>query len=86
MLALVDAVARYVLAGDQPRLWSINVRGRAVGLLVSEAGAARLSWFAGADRRLVAYSGPVDVEDVDSLAAALTARLGMTVELESLPG
>jgi hypothetical protein len=87
MLALVDAVARYVLAADQPTLWSIKVRGRAVGLFVREGGAGRLSWFAGADRRLVNYAGPLDGEDAaETLAAAFSARLGMQVELESLPG
>ncbi len=85
-LAKVARATRYVLAGPgQPALWTVLVRGRAVGLLVREAGEMRLSWFAGADRRLVNYAGPLD-GDVDALAEALTARLGAPVELASLPG
>jgi len=89
MLSLADKVARatrYVLAGpEQPALWTVTVRGRVTGLLVREAGEGRLSWFAGADRRLVNYAGPLD-GDVDALAEALGARLGIPVELQSLPG
>ncbi len=84
MLSLVDAVARFVLRPAEPTMWTITVRGRAVGLLVRETGAGRLTWFAGADRRLVNYAGPLD--DADALAEALTARLGLPVELQSLPG
>jgi hypothetical protein len=55
-----------------------------VGSLVCEAGSWRLAWFAGADPRLVNYAGPVN-SDVEALAAALSARLGSPVELESQP-
>ena len=70
--------------GDEPALWTISVDGRVVGSLVCEAGCWRLSWFNGADPRLVAYAGPVD-GNVEVLAAALGARLGQPVRLESLP-
>ena len=70
--------------GDEPALWTISVGGRVVGSLVCEAGSWRLSWFNGADPRLAAYAGPVD-GNVESLAAALGARLGLPVRLESLP-
>jgi hypothetical protein len=86
MLSFVDAVARYVLAGPpEPALWAIRVRGQVVGLLVSEQGGRRLSWFADADQRLASYAGPLD-GDIEALAAALGARLGRQVELETLPG
>ena len=88
MLALADKVARaarYVLAPQREQaLWTIAARSRVVGLLVCEAGAWRLTWFDGADGRLVNYAGPVD-GDVEALAAALTARLGVPVELQSQP-
>jgi hypothetical protein len=51
---------------------------------VREGGRWRLSWFEGADRRLASYAGPVD-DDLEGLAAALGARLGQPVELQSLP-
>lgn len=65
-------------------MWTIAARGRVMGLLVCEAGAWRLSWLDGADRRLVNYGGPLD-GDVEALACALQARLGGPVELQSLP-
>ena len=65
-------------------LYLIKVAGRVVGSLVCEAGTWRLSWFDGADPRLVAYAGPLD-GNVEALAAALGARLGLPVRLESLP-
>lgn len=65
-------------------LWTISAGGRVVGSLVCEAGAWRLSWFSGADERLVAYGGPVD-GDVEALASVLGLRLGTPVRLESLP-
>jgi hypothetical protein len=89
MLALANKVAR-VLAGPpywlshQPALWTISTGYRVVGSLACEAGAWRLAWFAGADPRLANYAGPVD-GDVEALAAALSARLGAPVELESQP-
>jgi hypothetical protein len=64
-------------------LWTVSVGGRVVGSLVCEAGIWRLSWFNGADQRLVSYAGPVD-GDVEGLAAALGTRLGIPVRLESL--
>ncbi len=69
---------------DEPGLWTISAHGRVVGSLVCEAGTWRLSWFNGADRRLVSYAGPVN-GDVEALAAALGARLAAPVRLESLP-
>jgi hypothetical protein len=82
---LVARAARLVLAGPrEPALWTISTGPRVVGSLVCEAGAWRLSWFAGADPRLVNYTGPV-TGDVDDLAAALGARLGAPVELQSQP-
>ena len=69
---------------DEPALWTISVAGRVVGSLVCKAGTWRLAWFDGADPRLVAYAGPLD-GNVEALAAALGARLGLPVRLESLP-
>ena len=89
MLALADRIVRatrsLIADGDGHALWTIIVRGRVVGLLVSEAGVRRLSWFAGADSRLTGFRGPLD-GDVERLAQALGARLGIPVELESLAG
>lgn len=69
---------------DEAALWTISVAGRVVGSLVCEAGTWRLSWFNGADPRLVAYAGSLD-GNVEALAAALGARMGLPVRLESLP-
>jgi hypothetical protein len=71
-------------AQDDPALWTISAHGRVVGSLVCQAGAWRLSWFNGADRRLASYVGPLD-GDVEALAETLSARLGAPVRLESLP-
>jgi hypothetical protein len=68
---------------DEPALWTISVRGRVVGTLRSDGGERRLTWFGEADPRLAAYAGPLD--DVEALATALGARLGLPVRLESLP-
>ena len=84
MLSLANKVARVLVGPYGPALWTISARHRVVGSLVSEAGAWRLSWFAGADPRLVNYAGPVN-GDVEALAALLSARLGAPVELESQP-
>ncbi|HSI01029.1 MAG TPA: hypothetical protein VLA02_10540 [Reyranella sp.] len=87
MFALASTVvraARFVIAGEEPALWTVYAAGRVVGSLVRDRAGWRLSWFAGADRRLVAYAGPV-TGDLDALAAALGARLGAPVELQSLP-
>jgi len=85
MIDLVSRATRFLLAGPpEPALWTISVRGRVVGSLVCEAGERRLAWFAGADRSLVNYGGPLD-GDLDDLARVLGFRLGAPVELESLP-
>ena len=82
---LVSRATRFILAGaEEPALWTISVRGRVVGSLVCEAGERRLAWFDGADRSLVNYAGPLD-GDVDDLARVLGLRLGVPVELDSLP-
>jgi hypothetical protein len=88
MLNLVHDFAaratRYLLAGEEPALWTISVRGRVVGSLVCERGERRLAWFEGTDRSLVNYAGPLD-GDIDDLARTLGLRLGAPVELQSLP-
>jgi hypothetical protein len=82
---LVVRATRFLLGPpEEPALWTISAAGRIVGSLVCEAGGWRLSWFPGADRRLVAYGGPVD-GDIEALADLLSARLGAPVQLESLP-
>lgn len=90
----VSRATRLILnCADEPLLWAVTVRGRVVGSLVREAaGRWRLSWFNGADRRLAGYRVPPDIgghggggDDVEALAAALSARLGAPVELQSLP-
>ena len=89
MLSLANQfVARatrlFLAAAGEPALWTVSAHGRVVGSLVCQNGAWRLSWFEGADRRLASYAGPVD-DDLEGLAAALGARLGRPVELQSLP-
>jgi hypothetical protein len=82
---LVARAARLIQAAyEEPSLWTISAHGRVVGSLVCEAGEWRLSWFNGADPRLVSYRGRVD-GDVDALAVLLSERLGAPVRLESLP-
>ena len=81
---LVARTARFLLEQDEPELWTVTVRGRAVGLLTREHGRARLSWFDSADPRLASFAGPVDGE-LDALAGALGHRLGLQVELSRLP-
>lgn len=82
---LIARAARLIQAAyEEPALWTVSVHGRVVGSLMCEAGTWRLSWFNGADPRLASYTGPLD-GDVDGLAAALSARLGVPVRLESLP-
>lgn len=54
---------------------TVSHHGRMIGALVCERRAFRLSWFAGADPRLVAYAGPLD-PDTAALADRLAARLG----------
>ena len=72
------------LLADETALWTIAASGRVEGCVVREQGRWRLSWFDGADRRLASYAGPVG-DDLEALAAALAARLGQPVELQSLP-
>jgi len=81
----VARAARLILTvQDNPALWTISLHGRVVGSLICRAGAWRLAWFEGADRRLAGYVGPVD-GDVEALAETLSARLGGPVHFESLP-
>ena len=68
----------------EPALWTVTVDGLVVGSLLCEAGVRLLAWFKGADPRLAAYAGRLDGH-VETLAAALGARLGRPVCLESLP-
>lgn len=83
---LVARAARFIAAAqDDCSLWTVSVRGRAVGALVREAGQWRLNWFGTVDPRLASYGGVVD-GDVDALAEALSFRLGAPVRLESLAG
>ena len=70
------------LLADETALWTIAAGGRIEGCIVREQGCWRLSWFEGADRRLTGYSGPVG-DDLETLAAALGARLGRPVELNA---
>jgi hypothetical protein len=87
MFALADVVARatrFVIGAEEPALWTIATGGRIVGSLVRDADGWRLSWFAGADPRLVSYAGPV-AGDLETFAAALGRRIGAPVELQSLP-
>jgi len=87
MFAFTNAVARatrFVIGAEEPGLWTVSAGGRIVGSLVRDADGCRLSWFAGADPRLVGYAGPV-TGDVEALAAALGRWLGAPVELQSLP-
>jgi hypothetical protein len=73
-----------LFAAEEAELWAVTVRGRVVGLLTREAGRSRLSWFDAADPRLTGYAGPADGEP-ESLAEALSNRLGLPVELSPLP-
>jgi hypothetical protein len=54
---------------------TVSHHGRLIGALVCEQRAYRLSWFDGADPRLVVYAGPLD-SDAYELADRLAARLG----------
>jgi hypothetical protein len=87
MLALANTVARaarFIVAGEEPAMWTVCTAGCVIGTLVRDHAGWRLSWFAGADRRLVSYAGPV-TGDLEALAAVLGERLGAPVELQSLP-
>jgi len=82
---LVARAARLIQAAyEEPALWTISAQGRAVGTLMCEAGARRLSWFGDAPPRLVTYAESAD-GDVEALAIVLSERLGAPVHLESLP-
>ena len=72
---------RLIFAGE-PALWTVSAHGRIAGSLLCQDGAWRLSWFNGADRRLVSYAGPVD-GNIEALAEALSNRLDAPVRLES---
>ena len=65
-------------------LWVVSARGRIVGSLTDTDEGWRLSWFDGADARLVNYAGRID-GDVEPLSQALTLRLGAPVRLDPLP-
>jgi hypothetical protein len=81
---LVARAARFIgAARPASGLWVVSARGRAVGSLSCEAGDWRLAWFDRADPRLANYAGIVD-GDVDTLAEALSLRLGGPVRLEPL--
>ena len=87
MFAFTNAITRatrFVISAEEPALWTVSTGGRIVGSLVRDSDGCRLSWFAGADSRLVSYAGPV-AGDLEALAAALGRRLGAPVELQSLP-
>ncbi len=74
-------VTDFIFSGE-PALWTVSTHGRVVGSLVCRGGSWRLAWFDDADRRLVAYAGPVD-GNIEALAEALSRRLGAPVRLES---
>lgn len=81
---LVARAARFIGAvRSTSGLWVVSARGRAVGSLTCEAGDWRLAWFDRVDPRLANYAGAVD-GDVDTLAEALSLRLGAPVRLEPL--
>ena len=87
MFAFTNAIARatrFVIGAEEPALWTVSTGGRIVGSLVRDADGCRLSWFAGADSRLVGNAGPV-AGDLEALAAVLGRRFGAPVELQSLP-
>ncbi len=81
---LVRTARLFRATQDGPGLWAISAHGHVVGTLVCESGVWRLSWFDGADPRLVQHAGTLD-GDIDGLADALSARLGQPVRLEALP-
>ena len=89
MLSLANTLAARAArliqtAYQEPALWTISTHGRVVGSLMCEAESWRISWFDGADPRLVSYGSCVD-GDPDALAIVLSERLGAPVRLESLP-
>ena len=87
MFALADVVARatrFVIGAEEPALRTVAAGGRIVGSRVRDADGWQLSWFAGADPRLVTHAGPV-TGDLEALAAALGRRRGAPIELQSLP-
>ena len=68
----------------EPGLWVVSARGRIVGSLAETDEGWRLSWFEGADARLVNHAGKID-GDIEALSQALTVRLGAPVRLDPLP-
>ncbi len=81
MLSLVTRAAKAVFDDSSDNaLWTISIDGVVAGSLVREGDDCRLSWFAGADPRLVAYAGPLDIRmadvDIGALANRFAARLG----------
>ncbi|MBL6615974.1 MAG: hypothetical protein ISP49_08685 [Reyranella sp.] len=81
----VARATRLLLSGlAEPALWTVSAHGCVVGSLVCQDGVWRLSWFTGADPRLVSYAGPLD-GDTEALAETLSQRLGAPVRLESQP-
>jgi hypothetical protein len=82
---LAHAAGFLAAAHVEAGLWVVSARGRIVGSLTDTDQGWRLSWFDGADVRLVNYAGRID-GDVEALAQALTLRLGAPVRLDPLPG
>ena len=82
---LIARAAGFLVAGHvDAGLWAVSARGRIVGSLADTDEGWRLSWFDGADARLVNYAGRID-GDVEALSQALTVRLGAPVRLDLLP-
>ena len=77
------AVGFVAAAYTEAGLWVIAARGRSMGSLANTEAGWRLTWFEGADPRLINYTGVVD-GDVEALAQALTLRLGAPVRLNPL--
>jgi hypothetical protein len=81
---LVTRAARFLAIGPGAcGFWTISVRGRLVGALACEAGRWRLTWFEGADPRLIDYAGRLD-GDIEALSRAFGFRLGQPVQLDRL--
>ena len=81
---IVSGAARLLVVDRaEPALWTAAVDGRVVGTLRHEAGVCRLTWFDGGTPYVTACTGRPE-DDVEALAAVLTARLGRLVDLEPL--
>ena len=78
-------LAESVLAGlaglGGPAFWTISSSGHVIGSLTFDEGKWRLAWFENADPRLRGYRGEVN-DDVEALAAALSARTGFPVSFD----